>query len=61
MADEVYDGAIGIDLGMFSHCYYLLNHSNIIIKARPTLALPTMRAPMSRSVSRTKYENMRET
>lgn len=52
MSDEVYDGAIGIDLGMFQHQPRIVESStDIIIKARPTLVLPTMRAAMSRSVS----------
>jgi len=56
MADlPVYDGAIGIDLGMF-RCQLMI-HVNFTdfgsffsCQAPPTLALPTMRAPMLKSV-----------
>ena len=50
MADEVYEGAIGIDLGLFNMCTIppalTDNH-----KVRPTRASLIMRAPMSRLVS----------
>ena len=58
MSDEVYEGAIGIDLGMTdkqpTKSLKISSHrqrANIFVQARPTLALPTMRAPMLRSVS----------
>lgn len=57
MADEVYDGAIGIDLGMLPHSLSRprprTRHARIFAytaQAPPTLALPTMRAPALRSV-----------
>ena len=50
MADEVYEGAIGIDLGLFNPSTLppALTNNN---KARPTRVSPIMRVPMSRSVS----------
>lgn len=57
MSDEVYEGAIGIDLGMIdkqpTKSLKISSHrqrANTSVQARPTLALPTMRAPMLRSV-----------
>jgi len=53
MSDEVYEGAIGIDLGMHSSTR---SGSSIIVcsltnnQALPTLVLPTTKAPMLRSV-----------
>lgn len=52
MAEEVYEGAIGIDLGMESHelIYKCFINANLLSQARPTLVSPTMRAQMSKSV-----------
>jgi len=51
MAEEVYDGAIGIDLGEPSSTVRDPN-SNILTNDQelPTLALPTTKAAMSKSV-----------
>jgi hypothetical protein len=64
MSDEVYEGAIGIDLGAHFR-KIILPHSaiaNTHSQARPTLASPTTRAPMSRSVcarrSHVRYERI---
>jgi len=64
MSDEVYEGAIGIDLGA-QYRKIILPHSaiaNTHPQARPTLASPTTRAPMSRSVcarrTYTRYERL---
>ena len=56
MSDEVYDGAIGIDLGKFLHPNPLpkrkRTRSKLLtdLKVPPTLALPTTTVTMSRSV-----------
>ena len=54
MSDEVYEGAIGIDLGTSNSPkeknYPTVRYANVCRQARPTLALPTTRAPMSKSV-----------
>ena len=50
MADEVYEGAIGIDLGLFN-LSTLPPAPTDIHKVPPTRASPIMRVPMSRSVS----------
>ena len=51
MGDEVYDGAIGIDLGMQSFGAENILEIADMAQARPIHVLPTMRAPASRSVS----------
>lgn len=56
MSDEVYEGAIGIDLGtlLFFHPAFITVHKELLLtcfQARPTRVLPTMRAPTSKSVS----------
>jgi molecular chaperone DnaK (HSP70) len=51
MADEVYDGAIGIDLGTSNIAVLHRFLRSLTFDQVPhTLALPTMRVPMSRSV-----------
>jgi hypothetical protein len=52
-SDEVYDGAIGIDLGMLRRARDFSGHlrtSAYTAQAPPTLALPTTRAMALRSV-----------
>jgi hypothetical protein len=56
MSDEVYDGAIGIDLGEFLRPIPLPKRERTrsklltVLKVPPTLALPTTTVTMSRSV-----------
>lgn len=58
MSEEVYDGAIGIDLGMYTNATISTTDmdfdgqtANAVAQVRPTLASPTTKATMSKLVS----------